>query len=95
MRTKLSSGVLALTLLAGCEGELGENNARQNDGDASPTTNTGGGGSSQGGSGGALQSTQAGGANGSGRAGQGRNPKFNDQRRKGLGQHYRAKHGVK
>lgn len=29
------------------------------------------------------------------RGGQGRNPKFNAQRRKGLGQHYRAKHGVK
>jgi len=41
------------------------------------------------------------GANGNDRTGQGqgqgqgRNPKFNAQRRKGLGQHYRAKHGVK
>lgn len=38
---------------------------------------------------------QAGGGNGSERAGKGRNPQFNAQRRKGLGQHYRAKHGVK
>ncbi len=45
-------------------------------------------------------SLQAVGVDGNGRAeqsrgGQGRNPKFNAQRRKGLGQHYRAKHGVK
>ena len=45
---------------------------------------------------------QAPGVDGNGRSGQsragqgqGRNPKLNAQRRKGLGQHYRAKHGVK
>lgn len=38
---------------------------------------------------------QANSGNGGERAGKGRNPQFNAQRRKGLGQHYRAKHGVK
>ena len=38
---------------------------------------------------------QAGAGNGSERSSKGRNPQFNAQRRKGLGQHYRAKHGVK
>jgi hypothetical protein len=39
---------------------------------------------------------QAGAGNGGERpSGKGRNPQFNAQRRKGLGQHYRAKHGVK
>jgi len=38
---------------------------------------------------------QAGVGNGNERGGKGRNPQFNAQRRKGLGQHYRAKHGVK
>ena len=38
---------------------------------------------------------QAGAGNGSERGSKGRNPQFNAQRRKGLGQHYRAKHGVK
>ncbi len=37
----------------------------------------------------------AGAGNGAARPGKGRNPQFNAQRRKGLGQHYRAKHGVK
>ncbi len=38
---------------------------------------------------------QANPGNGGERVGKGRNPQFNAQRRKGLGQHYRAKHGVK
>lgn len=38
---------------------------------------------------------QPGAGNGGERPGKGRNPQFNAQRRKGLGQHYRAKHGVK
>lgn len=38
---------------------------------------------------------QAGAGHGGERSGKGRNPQFNAQRRKGLGQHYRAKHGVK
>jgi hypothetical protein len=38
---------------------------------------------------------QAGAGNGSERSSKSRNPQFNAQRRKGLGQHYRAKHGVK
>ena len=35
------------------------------------------------------------GGNGAGRPGKNRNPQVNSQKRKGLGQHYRAKHGVK
>lgn len=38
---------------------------------------------------------QAAAGHGGERSGKGRNPQFNAQRRKGLGQHYRAKHGVK
>jgi hypothetical protein len=38
---------------------------------------------------------QPGAGSGGERSGKGRNPQFNAQRRKGLGQHYRAKHGVK
>ena len=38
---------------------------------------------------------QAGAGNSSERSSKSRNPQFNAQRRKGLGQHYRAKHGVK
>lgn len=41
------------------------------------------------------QAAQAAAGNGTERAAKGRNPQFNAQRRKGLGQHYRAKHGVK
>lgn len=41
------------------------------------------------------QAAQAAAGNGAERAAKGRNPQFNAQRRKGLGQHYRAKHGVK